>query len=46
MNGTTSKGFTNWVNKDIREVEQTGDWSGLLQKTEKQIRAFRNHFYA
>ena len=46
MNGNTSKGFSNWVNKDIREAEQSGDWTALLQKSEKQIRAFRRHFYA
>jgi len=31
MNGNTSKGFSNWVNKDIREAEQSGDWTALLQ---------------
>lgn len=46
MNGTTSKGFTAWVNKDIREAEQNGDWTALLQKAEKQTRRFRNQFYA
>lgn len=46
MNGATSKGFSNWVNKDIRYVEQTGDWSALLEKTQKQIGSFRNRFYA
>lgn len=45
MNGNTSKGFSRWVNKDIRYVEKTGDWTALLQKTEKQIKIFRNNFY-
>lgn len=45
MNSNTSKGFSKWVNKDIRHVEKTGDWTALLEKTEKQIRIFRNNFY-
>ena len=45
MNGATSKGFSNWVNKDIRYAEKTGDWTPLLEKTEKQMRMFRNVFY-
>ena len=45
MNGNTSKTFTTWVNKDIRAVAETNDWSELLLKAEKQTRYFRNYFY-
>lgn len=45
MNSTAAKGFTKWVNKDIREVAETGDWSVLLEKATKSTRSFRNKFY-
>jgi hypothetical protein len=45
MTSTTSMGFTKWVNKDIRYVEETGDWSELLAKAEARTRYFRNVFY-
>ena len=45
MNATSSKGFSVWVNKDLREVEQTGNWSELMEKAEKQTKYFRNKFY-
>jgi hypothetical protein len=45
VNAGTSKGFTKWVNKDIRMVEETGDWSILLAKAQKSTKYFRNSFY-
>jgi hypothetical protein len=27
MDCSASKGFSNWVNKDLKKVEATGDWS-------------------
>jgi hypothetical protein len=45
MNATSSKGFSVWVNKDLREVEKTGNWSELMEKAEKQTKYFRNKFY-
>ena len=46
MNASTSKGFTNWVNKDIQQAASTGDWTELLKKAEKSTKYFRNSFYA
>jgi hypothetical protein len=46
MNGTTSKGFTKWVNKDIQKAASTGDWSELIEKAQKSTKYFRNSFYA
>jgi hypothetical protein len=45
MDASASKAFSVWVNKDIREVENTGDWSELIAKAEKQTKYFRNTFY-
>jgi len=45
INESTSKGFSEWVNKDIKKVEKTGDWSDLLKKSEKSLLSFRNSFY-
>jgi hypothetical protein len=45
MDSSTSKGFSVWVNKDLRNAEQTGDWSELMAKAEKQTKSFRNAFY-
>jgi len=45
MNATSSKGFSVWVNKDLREVEKSGNWSELMEKAEKQTQYFRNKFY-
>lgn len=45
MNSTAAKSFTKWVNKDIHEVAETGDWSVLLEKATKSTRSFRNQFY-
>jgi hypothetical protein len=45
MDNSSSKGFSVWVNKDIREVEKSGDWSTLLMKAELQTKRFRNGFY-
>ena len=45
MNSASSKGFSVWVNKDIREVESTGDWSKLIDKALKSQKSFRNSFY-
>jgi hypothetical protein len=45
MDNSSSKGFSVWVNKDIREVEKSGDWSILLMKAELQTKRFRNGFY-
>ena len=45
MNATSSKGFSVWVNKDLREVEKMGNWSELMEKAEKQTKYFRNTFY-
>jgi hypothetical protein len=46
MDCSASKGFSNWVNKDLKKVEATGDWSELLAKASKSTRIFRNHFYS
>jgi hypothetical protein len=45
MNSASSKGFSVWVNKDIREAESTGDWSKLIDKALKSQKSFRNSFY-
>jgi hypothetical protein len=45
MDCSASKGFSNWVNKDLKKVEDTGDWSELLAKASKSTRIFRNQFY-
>jgi hypothetical protein len=45
MDCSASKGFSNWVNKDLKKVEATGDWSELLLKASKSTRIFRNQFY-
>lgn len=46
MNCASSKGFSKWTNKDIKEVELTGDWTALLEKAKKSTKYFRNHFYS
>jgi hypothetical protein len=45
MDSASSHGFSKWVNKDLREVEQTGDWSALISKAQTQTKYFRNSFY-
>jgi hypothetical protein len=45
MDNSTSKGFSDWVNKDIRNVELTGDWTDLITKAELQTNRFKNYFY-
>ena len=45
MNSATSKGMSNWVNKDIREAVEKNDWSELIAKAQKQTKYFRNSFY-
>jgi hypothetical protein len=45
MDNSSSKGFSNWVNKDIKMAALTGDWSELLLKAEKQTKRFKNGFY-
>jgi hypothetical protein len=45
MNSNSSKGFTNWVNKDLKYAEETGDWSLLVAKAQKATNNFRNTFY-
>lgn len=45
MDNSSSKGFSKWVNKDIRNAELTGDWSELIVKAEKQTKRFKNDFY-
>ena len=45
MHQGASMGCTVWVNKDIRKVEQTGDWSELLAKAQLSTTRFRNQFY-
>ena len=46
IDSSASMGFTRWVNKDISKAEETGDWSELLMKAEKQTRYFKNTFYS
>jgi hypothetical protein len=45
IDNSASKGFSKWVNKDIREAELTGDWSVLMAKAELQTKRFRREFY-
>jgi hypothetical protein len=45
MDNSTSKGFSEWVNKDIRNAELTGDWTDLITKAELQTKRFKNYFY-
>jgi hypothetical protein len=45
MDSSASKGFSVWVNKDIRKASETGDWSELLAKAERSTKYFRNTFY-
>ena len=45
MDNSSSKGFSNWVNKDITKAALSGDWSELLLKAEKQTKRFKNGFY-
>jgi hypothetical protein len=45
MDNSSSKGFSNWVNKDIKKAALSGDWSELLLKAEKQTKRFKNEFY-
>ena len=46
MDCSASKGFSKWVNKDLKKVSETGDWSELLEKATKSTRIFRNQFYS
>ena len=46
MNGSTSKGMSRWVNKDLQKAEDTGDWSELLAKAQLSTKYFRNQFYS
>jgi hypothetical protein len=45
IDNSASKGFSKWVNKDIREAALTGDWSALMAKAELQTKRFRREFY-
>ena len=45
IDNSASKGFSKWVNKDIRDAALTGDWSVLLAKAEVQTKRFRREFY-
>ena len=45
MDNSSSKGFCEWVNKDIRNAEESGDWSELILKAELQTKRFKNSFY-
>ena len=45
MDNSSSKGFSKWVNKDIRNAAASGDWSELLEKAQKYTKRFRNEFY-
>jgi hypothetical protein len=46
MDCSASKGFSKWVNKDLKKAAETGDWSELLEKAKKSTRIFRNQFYS
>ena len=45
MHQSASMGCTVWVNKDLRKVEETGDWSELMEKAQASTKRFRNSFY-
>jgi hypothetical protein len=45
MDGASSKGFSKWVNKDIKQAAESGDWSMLMAKAQNSTRIFRNQFY-
>ena len=45
MNSAVSRILTPMRNTDIRRLEQTGDWSELMQKAMVQTRRFRREFY-
>ena len=43
-NSQTSMGFSRWVNKDLRAVEETGDWTELLAKAAKSRSKFLREY--
>jgi len=45
MDSSASKGFSKWVNKDLKQAEKTGDWSILMTKALQSTTRFRNSFY-
>jgi hypothetical protein len=45
MNSAVSRILTPMRNTDIKRLEQTGDWSELMEKAKAQTNRFRRDFY-
>ena len=46
VNAQASKAFSPMRNKDIMAAAESGDWSELHNRAERETKAFRRRFYA
>jgi hypothetical protein len=46
VNAQSSKAFSPMRNKDIMAAAESGDWSELHNRAERETKAFRRRFYA